>query len=474
MFEQTNKTPVVAACSVLLVLASTTVYSTTVQAKPIELHPDNPHYFLWRGQATVLITSGEHYGAVLNRDFDYKKYLKTLESLGFNLTRTFSGAYCEPVGAFKITNNTLAPAKNRLICPWARSDEAGYANGGNRFDLTKWNPAYFKRLRDFVSEAGKCGVVVELVLFCPFYEDSMWQLSPMNAANNINGIGKMERTEVYTLKYPRLLAVQDAMVRRIVGQLKDFDNLYYEICNEPYFGGVTLEWQAHIAETIAKAEADFKAKHLIAQNIANKYQKIADPNPRVSIFNFHYAKPPNTVTDNYGLNRVIGDDETGFAGSEPKPYRLEVWDFIIAGGAVYDNLDYSFNVGHEDGTAKINAPGGGGAVLHKQLKILSDFINSFDFIKMSPDNSVIKGGIPDKATARALVQRGRAYAVYINGGSEAQLQVELPKGKYTAEWINTKTGKTDKNEAFDHPGGNRILKSPEYRDDIALRILRSD
>jgi len=93
---------------------------------------------------------------------------------------------------------------------------------------------------------------------------------------------------------------------------------------------------------------------------------------------------------------------------------------------------------------------------------------------MKPDNSVIKGGIPDKATANALVENGRAYAVYINGGSKAQLQVELPKGKYSAEWINTKTGKTDKDETFDHSGGNRTLKSPEYQDDIALRILRSD
>jgi hypothetical protein len=463
---------------ILLVLVSTTVYTTNVQAepifKPIELHPENPHYFLWRGKPTILITSGEHYGAVLNRDFDYKKYFKTLESLGFNLTRTFSGAYCEPVGAFKIQNNTLAPAKNRLICTWARSEKPGYANGGNKFDLAKWDPTYFKRLRDFVGDASRRGIVVELVLFCPFYEDGMWKLSPMNAANNINSIGDIGRTEVYTLKYPKLLAVQDAMVRRIVEELKDFDNLYYEICNEPYFGGVTLEWQAHIAETIAKAEANFKAKHLIAQNIANKHKKITDPNPRVSIFNFHYAKPPNTVTDNYALNRVIGDDETGFAGSEPEPYRLEGWDFIIAGGAVYDNLDYSFTVGHEDGTAKINAPGGGGAVLHKQLGILSDFINNFDFIKMKPNNSVIKGGIPDKATARALVQKGRAYAIYINGGNKAQLQVELPEGKYKAEWLNTKTGRTDKNETFDQLGDNRILNSPDYKDDIALRILRSD
>ncbi|MFH1717412.1 MAG: hypothetical protein ABIF19_08690 [Planctomycetota bacterium] len=438
--------------------------------KPIQLHPDNPHYFLWRGKPTILITSGEHYGAVLNRAFDYKKYLDTLESLGFNLTRTFSGAYCEPVGAFKIRNNTLAPAEGRLICPWARSNEPGYANGGRKFDLTVWDAAYFNRLRDFVGEAGKRGVVVELVLFCPFYEDAMWKLSPMNAANNINGIGTMERTEVYTLKHPELLAVQDAMVRETVRELHNFDNVYFEICNEPYFGGVTLEWQAHIAETIAETEKNLKARHLIAQNIANKHQKISEPNPLVSIFNFHYAKPPNTVADNYGLNRVIGDDETGFAGSEPKPYRIEGWDFIIAGGAVYDNLDYSFTVGHEDGTADISAPGGGGAVLHRQLGILRDFINGFDFIRMQPDNSVIKGGIPEKATARALVEKGRTYAIYINGGGETQLVVELPGGKYTAEWINTKTGRSDKQETFEHTSGNRALNSPRYEDDITLAI----
>ena len=463
-------------CSILLGLVNNALSADAPQlakkATPIQLHPDNPHYFLWRGKPTILITSGEHYGAVLNRAFDYKKYFKTLKSYGFNLTRTFSGAYCEPPGAFNIQNNTLAPAKNQLICPWARSNTSGYVNGGYKFDLTKWNDYYFERLRDFVAEAGKCGIVVEIVLFCPFYKDDMWKLSPMNAANNVNGIGTMKRTEVYTLNHPKLLAVQDTMVSKIVEELKDFDNVYYEICNEPYFGGVTHEWQHHIAETIVKAEAKFKAKHLIAQNIANKFQKVGNPNPNVSIFNFHYAKPPNTVTENYNLKKVIGDDETGFAGSEPKPYRLEGWDFIIAGGAVYDNLDYSFTVGHEDGTAEINAPGSGGLVLQSQLKILKDFIYSFDFIRMKPDNSVIKGGVPDKATARALVQSGHSYAIYINGGNEVKLVVELPKGTYKAEWINTKTGNVDKTETNEHTGGNRTLLSPNYVDDIALRIRR--
>src|SRR5205809_4498244 len=118
---------------------------------PLALHPDNPHYFLFQGKPAVLITSGEHYGAVLNLDFDYVKYLETLKADGLNLTRTFAGAYVEPQGAFKIAQNTLAPAAGRFICPWARSATPGYANGGNKFDLSTWDQAYFRRLKDFMT-----------------------------------------------------------------------------------------------------------------------------------------------------------------------------------------------------------------------------------------------------------------------------------------------------------------------------------
>lgn len=440
---------------------------------PISLHPQNPHYLFWRDKPTILITSGEHYGAVLNRAFDYRRYLDTLQSYGFNLTRTFSGAYCEKVGNFNIEKNTLAPAAGDLLCPWARSDQGGYPGGGNKFDLTRWDGDYLRRLTDFVREAGRRGIVVEMVLFCPFYEDSMWDLSPMNARNNVNGVGTMPRTEVYTLKHPDLLTVQDAMVRHVVGALKDFDNLYYEICNEPYFGGVTEDWQVHIAETIASAEAGFEHKHLIAQNIANNTKKIENPNPRVSIFNFHYAKPPVAVAENYQLNRVIADDETGFSGDDRvKPYRLEGWDFILAGGAVYSNLDYSFAVGHEDGSNKINAPGGGGPELQGQLRILKDFIHKFDFVRMKPDNSIVKTALPQGITARVLAEPGRAYAVYVNGGGLTELSLDLPPGQYGAEWVNTRTGRTDKAEPFQHEGDARTLQPPAYSDDIALRLIR--
>ncbi len=69
-------------------------------AAPIQLHPDNPRYFQWRGKPTVIITSGEHYGAVLNLDFDYRRYLDTLAKDGLNGTRLWAGAYAETGGVW--------------------------------------------------------------------------------------------------------------------------------------------------------------------------------------------------------------------------------------------------------------------------------------------------------------------------------------------------------------------------------------
>jgi hypothetical protein len=322
----------------------------------------------------------------------------------------------------------------------------------------------------------------------------------MHVSNNTGGVGTCKREEAYTLKNGDLLAVQEAMVRKIIAELKDFDNLFYEICNEPYFGGVSLEWQAHVAQVIVKAEEGFAHKHLIAQNIANHGKKIDKPDPAVSIFNFHYAFPPKTVAENYALNKVIGDDETGFRGSKAEPYRTEAWDFLLAGGGLYNNLDYTFTTARPDGTDTANkAPGSATTEIRDQLAILREFMAGLDFIRMKPDDSAIKGGVPKDATARALVLPGKAYAVYVNAyrdpnkkpitpastspapstgpgrlsGQEAtaELLLDLSKGSYRAEWVNPVTGKTDKAETFDHAGGQKKLVSPAFSLDIALRVL---
>lgn len=444
---------------------------------PIALHPENPHYFIYHGKPTVLITSAEHYGAVINLDFDYVKYLDTLRRSDLNNTRIFTGAYVEPEGAFNIARNTLAPVPGRFIAPWARSNVPGYANGGNKFDLHKWDEDYFKRLKAFAAHAAARNIIVEVNLFCPFYEESQWRLSPQNSINNINNIGNVSRTNVYTLdKHGGLLSIHDAMTRKIVTELNSFDNVYYEICNEPYFGGVTLDWQHHIVEVITQTETGLPKKHLISRNVANGSKAVDKPHPAISIYNFHYATPPKAVGENYDLNTAIGDNETGFKGTKDEPYRREAWEFLLSGGALFNHLDYSFAAGYEDGTFNYptNQPGGGNAGFRKQMQVLSRFMNSFEFIKMKPCAESIKIAPPNPAIATTLCEPGRQYAVYVsgNGSTNAYLWLTIPQGEYNYEWWDTLTGKIIRRSSINHKAAYWALPTPPFKHDLALRIFR--
>jgi hypothetical protein len=92
---------------------------------------------------------------------------------------------------------------------------------------------------------------------------------------------------------------------------------------------------------------------------------------------------------------------------------------------------------------------------------------------MAPQKSVVVGGIPEDARVEALVERGRQIAVYVHGGKQADLVVDLPEGMYRAAWLDTKSGRTVARQAFHHAGGPATLHSPEYSEDIALSVRAS-
>jgi hypothetical protein len=481
-----------AACSGAAALFSQT-------AEPIRLHPGNPHYFLFRGKTTVLITSGEHYGAVLNGEFDYKKYVAALASDGVNFTRIFGGSYVEvPARSFGIKRNTLAPRPGKFIAPWMRSHTAGYAGGGNKFDLARSNPEYFSRYRDFLAEAAKAGVVVEISLFSSTYGDVQWTVSPFNSLNNVNHTDVTDWKKVTTLENGKVLKFQEEYVRKLVREAQGFDNVIFEIQNEPwsdrpvlasvvnpylpepardnYPNSVDLAdqastaWQATVAEWIVSEESGLPNKHLIAQNYCNFYFPVRRLVPQVSVVNFHYAYP-EAALGNYGLDKAIGYDETGFLGREDQAYLRQAWNFLLSGGGTFDGLDYSFSVGHENGDdSEPNGPGGGSARLRRQLAILRKFLERFRLTEMRPDRAAVKHAAG--VGARALSVPGSEYAIYLDGKGPAELTLDLPEGRYSAEWIEPATGAVLRQESVRFSGGSGVLVSPKFSDGVALRLAR--
>jgi hypothetical protein len=460
-------------------------------AAPLRLHPDNPRYFLFQGRPTVVITSGEHYGALLNLDFDYRRYFDALKADGLNGTRIFSGTYVETGGNFGIAANTLDPARGRFLSPWARSTTDGYADGGPKFDLTRFDDAYVARLRELLAAASARGIVVELVLFCPLYEESMWAVSPMNPANNVNGFPAIARDDVLTLdKSGPLLAVQEALARHLVAAVAGFDNVYLEICNEPYATHVPEAWQRHMTTVVADAVARLPQPILMSQNVANQGRRVVDPHPAISIFNFHYATPPDTIAWNAHHRRLIGDNETGFRGTADASYRMEGWDFILAGGGLFNNLDYSFTVGHEDGTFPLppTQPGGGGRTLRAQLGVLRRFIGRFDLATLRPAPELVVGGVPAGGSVQVLAQDGDAFGIYLRrqkataaagphvvqpaSATAATLDITLPAGKWAGSWIDPVTGAVLDTTIRQHQGGVAQLAVPPWADDLALDLRR--
>ncbi len=467
----------------IILIALLTGCGTQIPSEPLSIHPQNPHYFLFRGNPVVLIGSTEHYGAVMNLDFDYIRYLDELAACGLNITRTFSGIYVEPVRAFGIAKNTMAPAPGRFISPWARSTMEGYSNGGNKFDLTKWDEEYFARLKDFITEAGNREIIVELDLFSNFYDTIQWKLSPLNPINNINGTANIrDHKEILSLRHPEILAEQEKMVKKIITELKDFDNLYYEVCNEPYFGDTTAlsEWEVHMTGVVADAEKDFVNKHLISNNVQNFKKLVPEPREHVSIYNFHYAEPPVTVPLNYHLNLPLGDNETGFRGIEGTIYRIEAWRFLLAGGALFNHLDYSFTAENEDGSNVVQKgePGGGSRALREQFKILAGFMRSLDFINMKPVSSDVVRLVDEGTSVGGLFEDGQNWAFYLSVkdsvATSSLLEINLPAGAYNITWTDTKTGSETSESHKGHNGSWIQIKSPEYLRDIAVRITRTD
>lgn len=467
-------------------------------AEPIRLHPDNPHYYLFHGKPTILITSAEHYGAVMNRAFDYVAYLDTLKAYGLNYTRIYPAAFVEPVGAF-LPDNTLAPQPGNLIQPWARSQTPGYRGGGDRFDLDRWDPEYFGRLKDFLAQADARGIVVEICFFNAQNKGS-WPVSPLSWRNNVQGEGRVSRNDVQSLKHPELVRRQEQFVRKIVQEVNSFDNVILEICDEPLSYGTSRKlagpWIAHLVETIKQTESTLPKKHLLGQQVQGRIggpiDFSANPDVPLIITQYVWLTPDlqlggvKAIEELYGRNKPIELNETGYyplpswyEGDKAGAARVEAWEFITAGGASFNNLNGVYSVRDPGGKAPENEP------VLKTMQCLQQFIGSFDFLKMRPDRSFVVSGLSAGTFYRGISEPGEQYALYhhhselkpyvyevVPGAYREKLTLNLPAGSYRAEWVDPTAGGVIAAESLTHPGGQCTLITPEHAIDLALRIKR--
>ncbi len=405
---------------------------------------ENPHYFTINGELRHLISSAEHYGALVNRAFDHTRYFRELQKNGFNQTRLFAGSYFERASDFSFDSNPLAPGAEHLVPLFAGEEK-------NRL-----HPEYVERLHTILSAADEAGVVVELTLFCVFYNESNYQDSPLHNP----GIDRRAFFEVLTEEQKRYVGL-------VLAELEPFDNVIVELINEPY-------WMVHRMEPVLRFQqelAEFIRKHApgkpIAWNVDNTLSCAFDGVPAADVLNFHYMRP-ECVLANWHRMRPIVDDETGFCGSANRPYREEAYLALLAGAAGYSNLDMAYTVEAPDGGERCSGTctHGGGKSFHRELSALVKFLGRFDFSAARPAFEVFR---PECRSAALALGQGR-YLAYATETTGKVLAVSLPAGKYRLRWFNPVTAELVKEEP--HRSEELWMRpvTPPTEDEMLLEI----
>jgi hypothetical protein len=250
-----------------------------------------------------------------------------------------------------------------------------------------------------------------------------------------------------------------------------------------------------LADVALETERSLPKKHLLAQEVdgplGGPVDFAADPRFTVIVGQYIWGDDQGEMGGMKGLdfkykdNKPIELNETGYfpmwyAGDKVADSRVEAWEFIVGGGAAFNHLNGLFTVENPAGKTPQNE-----RVL-RALGNLRRFMQGFDFVRMAPDKGFVVSGVKKPEYHRALSEPGKQYALYIHHSSEnvggsytvvpgdyrEELVVKLPAGRYHAEWVDPETGSVRGSEEFTHESGNRTLKTPAYRIDIALKIRR--
>ena len=457
----------------------------------------NPHYFSYQGREILLITSAEHYGAVINMKFDYIKYLDTLARFGLNYTRIYPGAVVLIEG-LRREHDTLAPGTD-LIVPWARSDTPGYIGGGNKFDLDKWDGEYFNRLNGFLTHACEKGIFVEICFFNSQHENT-YPYSPLHKDANVQGIGAASNVAFQTLADDDLVRGQLKFIKKIMTQTNRFDNVIYEFVDEPTLDGTknqdAYQWINALIDHAVSVEDNLPNKHLLAQQVmlgldfSDDERLAVNVSQYVAVMGKQIGGLP-ALNNCYGSNKPIEMNETVSALSIPAYYeqdviaasRLEAWEFMVGGGAGFNQLNGCFTAVNPGGDDPVNR------VLLSGLMNLKKFIESMGFVKMTRDTSTIKG-MSVGGSANGISEAGVQYAFYIHhcflnfnkwrathyvpirGEYKNVLTINIKPGNYLLRFINPEDLTILSSQRLTSDGNDMDIRCPEYTLDLAFQILR--
>lgn len=438
---------------------------TSIQG-PLRVHPTNPRYWTDAGPdgvgAVIYLTGSNTWNNLQDiwdtdppRAFDYDSYLDFMQRYNHNHIRLWRWEMP------KYRYEDLEPFKYSQPHPWPRTGPGTAQDGKPKFDLSRFDSAYFSRLRARTLAAQQRGLYVTIILFEGHAMRGTiygWETHPLHKDNNVNGIdgdldGDGRGSEIHTLQSPEVMAVHEAYVRRVIDTVNDLDNVLYEVGNE--MGRHTIEWQYYMIELIREIEAAKPKQHPIGMSapMGDLYDNSA-----------LWASSADWIAPRAVPDEPYRDDPPAADGS-----KIVLMDTDHLGAAAFQNRKWvwmAFLRGHHPSyldpydSVELYNPDSAER-LRLAMGYTLQLAERIDLANMVP-----RGELASTGYCLAKTQpTGAQYLVYLPLGGSVDLDLSATQRPLTVEWIAARTNHSTSRGTI-QGGGTVHLAAPVSGDAV--------
>jgi len=448
---------------------------------PLRVHPTNPRYFADpAGRAIYLAGSHtwanwiEHKTSGDEPDFDFDGFLDFMVAHNHNFMRLWGWEHAR-WATWDGTGRFFA-----YPVAYARTGPAAALDGLPKFDLTRFDPAYFERLRTRVVAAGERGIYVAVKFFDGFSVGfkgpeptdrwvparNPYRGHPFHAANNVNGIdGDPDRTgqgkAIQSLRIPAITRLHEAYVQAVIDTVNDLDNVLYEICNESDGTSEAVEWQYHLIRFVKQYQAHKPKQHPVGMTVPY-------PNGRNEVV---FDSPAHWVSPNHTDQQPYMSDPPAADGSKVIVSDTDhIWGHGGEQAWVFKSFTRGLNVLLMDPWEALK-----GSDLHsnnyRDHPTWPPVRRSMGYARALADRMDLASMVPTNQSATTgycLADPGREYLIYQPDSGAFQVDLAIGQKPYSVEWLDPTTGTTHAGGLVD--GGARRSFTPPFEGDAVLYL----
>lgn len=321
-----------------------------------------------------------------------------------------------------------------------------YQQVGDKFNLTVFNPAWFKQLRAFIVAAKAAGIYVHLSLFneifikkktgCGFARHYFGNgnhinkdlIDDVDRNHDGDGTDSNEFYDVAALKghavdsqRSNVAKLQKKYVDKIIKIAGDYDNVFFEVGNEV----LAKDWVQYWVEYI-------KSKSSIPVTVPSESYNEDQPGvDGVAYHRIQYAHGTN-------YNILVGLDSDGDADSydqaDPEVNRKGAWKTFTTGHSILGN--YAETI--------IRKPVGDGFVYSNDPRLSKQF-TYFGYLQKFITESKFKFELAKyntqvSSSLYCMADVGKQYVVYLEIDHACTVNLIDYAYKFRVRWFNSKTG----------------------------------